>query len=192
MAVGRVTAAVRLWARRVSPPVRSERQLGIAAVGAGRGAAGSDPAAGARRQAAGPGSPEVSGAGGAAKSGRLPANGRDLRRASLRYAGSGPDVHGVAQEFAGPAETHSGCSRAVLQNTAPSPGKSSNRGRGRPDPRSGDGGGDRQPGTTASGGSHGDRSGWSATRGGATSARAHSTATQPHRRRTSTGETTAC
>ena len=48
--------------------------------------AGSDPAAGARRQDRGAGGDEVSGAGGAPKPGGLPADGGDLRPASLRYA----------------------------------------------------------------------------------------------------------
>src|SRR5579864_16893 len=86
LVTGGVGAALRLRARRVSAPVRPQCELGIAATGAGGGSAGSDPTAGARGQDPGTSGVEVSGAGGTPKPGGLPADGGDLRSASLRYA----------------------------------------------------------------------------------------------------------
>ncbi len=68
----------------------------------------SDPAAGARRQGGGAGSHEVPGAGGAPKPGGLPADGGDLRPASLRFARSRPTVWRVAQRLARDPQTDSG------------------------------------------------------------------------------------
>src|SRR5438105_241806 len=70
---------LRLLAGRVGAALRPQRDLGIAARGAGGGAAGSDPAAGARRQAGGATGDEVSGAGGARQRRGLRADGRRLR-----------------------------------------------------------------------------------------------------------------
>ena len=106
LAVGGVGAALRLWARRVSAPVRPQRELGIAAAGAGGGSAGSDPRAGARGQDPGAGGLEVSGARCPPKPGGLPADGSDLRPASLRYASSRPTVCRVAQRFTRDPQTH--------------------------------------------------------------------------------------
>ena len=86
LAAGGVGAAFRLRAGGVGAPVRPQRELGIATAGAGGGSAGSDPTAGARGQDSGAGGIEVSGAGGTPKPGGLPADGGDLRPASLRYA----------------------------------------------------------------------------------------------------------
>ena len=77
-------------------------------LGTGGGFAGSHPAAGARGQNPGAGGAEVSGAGGAPKSGRLPTDGGDLRPAPLRYARGRPTVCRVAQGLAGNPPTHSG------------------------------------------------------------------------------------
>jgi uncharacterized ParB-like nuclease family protein len=108
LAVGGVGAALRLRTGGVGAPVRSQRELGIAAAGTGGGFAGSHPAAGARGQNPGAGGAEVSGAGGAPKSGRLPTDGGDLRPAPLRYARGRPTVCRVAQGLAGNPPTHSG------------------------------------------------------------------------------------
>jgi uncharacterized ParB-like nuclease family protein len=78
--------ALRLRARRVGAPVRSQCELGIAATGAGGGSAGGDPTGGARGQDPDAGGVEVSGACCPPKPGGLPADGGDLRSASLRYA----------------------------------------------------------------------------------------------------------
>src|SRR5579862_3410452 len=86
LAAGRVRAALWLQPGRVVAPVRSQCELGISAAGAGGGFARSDPTAGPRGQNPGAGGVEVSGAGGTPKPGRLPADGVDLRPASLRYA----------------------------------------------------------------------------------------------------------
>ena len=71
LAAGGDGAALRLLAGGVGAPLRPQHQLGIAAAGAGGVAAGSDPAASARRKARGASGDEVSGAGGASQRGRL-------------------------------------------------------------------------------------------------------------------------
>ena len=58
-------ATLRLLAGRTGAPFRPQRELGVAAAGAGRVAAGGDPAASTRRQNLSAGGDEVSGAGGA-------------------------------------------------------------------------------------------------------------------------------
>src|SRR5438128_5287877 len=152
LAAGGVGAALRLRTRRVGAPVRSQRELGIAAAGAGGGSAGSDPATGARGQDSGAGGDEVSGAGGAPEPGGLPTDGRDLRPASLRYAGSRPTVWRLAQRFARDPPTDSGRSRAVFQNAAAGAGESSGRNRRGAVTRSGNGGGDCEPRAAVAGG----------------------------------------
>lgn len=83
LAVGGVRTALRLWAGGVGPPLRSQRELGVTAPGAGGGSAGSNPGAGAGGADPGAGGHEVPGAGGAPESGRLPADGRHLRPAPV-------------------------------------------------------------------------------------------------------------
>ena len=75
LAAGRDGAALRLRARRTGAPFRSQRELGVAAAGAGGVAAGSDPAASARRPDRDAGGAEVSGASGAYGCGAMPADG---------------------------------------------------------------------------------------------------------------------
>jgi hypothetical protein len=144
-------AALRLWTGGVGAPVRSQRELGIAAAGAGGASAGDHPAAGARGQNRGASSDEISGASGAPKPGRLPTHGGNLRPAALRYAGSRATVRGLAKRHAGDPPTHSGESRAVFQNPAAGAGESSASARRRVDPRSGDSGRDRKPRASATG-----------------------------------------
>ena len=163
LAAGGVRTAVRLWTGRVSPALRPQRELGVAAVGVGRSAARNDPAAGAPRPTGGAGGLEASGSGGPAKRRRLSADGRHLRPASLGHAGSRAVVHGLAEEFAGHAQTDFGFSRTVFQNTAASSGEHSGRRGCRDDPRSGDGGGDRESGAPSCGRSGGHGSGRPAT-----------------------------
>ena len=67
LAAGGDGAALRLLAGGVGAPFRPQHELGIAAAGAGGVAAGSDPAASARRKARGATGDEVSGAGGASQ-----------------------------------------------------------------------------------------------------------------------------
>src|SRR5580700_8577369 len=114
LAAGGVGAALRLRAGRVGAPVRSQRELGVAAAGTGGTSAGSHSAAGARRQGGGAGSHEVPGASGSPKPGGLPADGGDLRPTSLRFAGSRPTVWRVAQRLARDPQTDSGGSRTVF------------------------------------------------------------------------------
>jgi ParB family transcriptional regulator, chromosome partitioning protein len=64
--------------------------------------------AGARGKDSGAGGHEVSGAGGAPMPGRLPADGRDIRPASLRYPRSWPTVCRLAQRLAHGPQTHPG------------------------------------------------------------------------------------
>lgn len=153
LAAGGDGAAFRLRTGGVGAPVRSQRELGIAAAGAGGASAGGHPAADTRGQDRGAGSHEVSGAGGAPKLGGLPADGGDLRPAPLRYAGSRSTVWGLAQRHPCDPQTHSGGSWAVLQNPAAgeSLGPRGHPARRRVDPRSGDGGRDYEPRSSATG-----------------------------------------
>jgi ParB/RepB/Spo0J family partition protein len=126
----------------------------------------------------------------------VPAAGRHLRRAPLRYAPGWPTVCGVAQGAARNPQTDSGRSRAIFQNAAASAGESSGP-RGHPDwrrtvARSGDGGGDCEPSAAAVGGRRCHRVRSPAIESRAASDRAHSKPTPPHGRRNPTGEETAC
>src|SRR3970040_429714 len=94
---------LRLLAGGTGAALRSQCELGVAAIGAGGVVAGSDPAASARRQARGAGGDEVSGAGGAGGCGPLPADGGRLGGAPLRHAAGGATLHGVAPRVAGGA-----------------------------------------------------------------------------------------
>src|SRR5262245_19968749 len=79
LAAGGVGAALRLRSGGVGSPLRSQRELGVAAAGAGGGSAGGGSRAGAARADPGTGGDEVPGAGGAPEPGRLPADGRHFR-----------------------------------------------------------------------------------------------------------------
>ena len=147
LAVGRDGAALRLQPGGTGAAVRSQRELGVAAVGAGGSAAGSDPAASAGRQDRGAGGHEVSGSGGAAKPGGLPAHGSHFRRASLRDARSRPIVWSLAPGIGCDAQTDSGRSGAVFQNAEA--GENPAGDCGRTDPRSGDGYRDCESGPSA-------------------------------------------
>jgi hypothetical protein len=192
LASGGVRTALRLRTGRVSPALRPQRELGIAAVGAGGSAAGVDPTTGSTGPDTGAGGLEVSDSDSPAKHRRLSANGRHLRPAPLGHAGSRRVIHGLAQEFAGHAQTDPGFARVVFQNTAASPGERSGRSGRRVDPRSRDGGGDRESRAATYGRSRGHGSGRPATPGHPASDREPSTATPAHRRRTSGGETRTC
>jgi hypothetical protein len=192
LAAGRVGAAFRLRARCIGAPVRSQREVGIAAAGIGGTAAGSDPAAGARRQGGGAGSHEVPGASGPPKPGGLPADGGDLRPASLRYPRSRPTVCRLAPRFGRDPQAHSGCSGLVFQGATTDAGESSGRHRCRTVTRSGEGGGDCEPRPSATGGGGGYGGGSAAIESRAVSDRAHSKATASHRRGNPTGEKTTC
>ena len=195
LVTGGVGAALRLRAGRVGAPVRPQRELGVAATGAGGGSAGSHSAAGARGPDSGAGGDEVSGAGGTPKPGGLPAPGGDLRPASLRYAWSRPTVWGLAPRFACGAQTPSGRSGAVFQDAATGAGENSSRGalwtRRRTVARPGDGGGDGKPRATAAVRRCRSGTGSPARRSGAASARPHSKAAAAHRRKT-TGARNPC
>ena len=171
VAAGRVGAAFRLQPGRVSAAVRSQRELGFPATGAGRAFAGRDPAAGTRRPDRGAGGHEVSGAGGAAKSGRLPAHGGDLRRSPLRYARSRPAICRLATRIGYDPPTHSGGSRAVFQNAEAGAGPGWAGCRTDPRSRDGERGGESRP--SAAGWRGGGGVGWGATRRGAAADRAH-------------------
>ena len=87
LAAGGDGAALRLLAGGTGAPFRPQRELGVAAAGAGGVAAGSDPAASARRQNRGASGDEVSGAGGASQRGRLRAHGGRIRRSTVATRG---------------------------------------------------------------------------------------------------------
>jgi len=96
LAAAGVGAALRLRAGRVGAAVRPQRELGVAAVGAGGTVTGGDPTASAGGQSFGARGDEVSGADGAHRSGGLPKDGRDIGRASLRLAASRATLHRLA------------------------------------------------------------------------------------------------
>ena len=171
MAAGGVGAAFRLQPGRVGAAVRSQRELGFPATGAGRAFAGRDPAAGTRRPDRGAGGHEVSGASGAAKPGGLPAHGGDLGRAPLQYTRSRPAICRLATRIGYDPPTHSGGSRAVFQNAEA--GEGPGRARRRADPRPGDGERDRAPHPSTAGRRGGRGVGSAATRRGAAADRAH-------------------
>src|SRR5437879_3936468 len=86
----------------------------------------------------------------------------------------------LARRFDRHPQTHSGCSRAVLQNAAASAGASPGRDRRRTDPRSGNGGRDCEPRPAAAGGGGGHGGGSPAIESRAISDRAYSKATASH------------
>jgi hypothetical protein len=186
LAVGGVGAALRLRAGRVGPALRPQRELGIAAAGAGGGSAGSGTGAGAAGTDPGAGSHEVPGAGGAPESGRLPADGRHLRPAPLGGARSRPTVRRLAQGLARGPQTASGGAGTVLQNaTAAEPASAC-----RTAARSGDGGRNRESRPAATGRRR--RLGCPAARKCAAADRSHGTTTSAHGRTTRTGAGNAC
>src|SRR3989442_7716136 len=100
--------------------VRSQRELGIAAAGAGGVAAGGHPAASAGGQDLRTGGHEVSGASGARQLAGLRTNGGGIRAASLRHTASRTTVRRLAQRLAGDPPTHSRSAGAVFQSAAAS------------------------------------------------------------------------
>ena len=110
-------------------PLRPQHQLGVAAVGAGGVAAGSDPAASTRRKTRGASGDEVSGAGGASQRRRLHAHGGGFRRASLQYAPSRATVYGLAQRHARGPRTHSRRAGTVFENAEAATGGQAGGGR---------------------------------------------------------------
>ncbi len=110
----------------------------IAALGAGRAAAGSDPAASARRSAARRTGHEVSGAGGASQPGALRADGRRFRPAPLRHTASRATLCRLARRLARGPRAHPGRAGTVFENAAAAAGRQLDRGRTRS--RTGDGG----------------------------------------------------
>jgi hypothetical protein len=188
LAAGGDGAAIRLQPGGFGAAVRSQCELGVAAAGASRASAGNNSTAGARGQNRRAGGDEVSGAGGAEEFGRLPANGGDLRRASLRYARSGATLCRLAPGDGGDPSAHSRGSGPVFQS-ATAGGHTSQACR-RSDPRPGDGGGDlrARPSATGRRGSLGSRR--AAARRHAAADRADGKTTPASRRKTSTGANT--
>jgi hypothetical protein len=147
LAAGPDGAAFRLQPGGTGAAVRSQRELGVAAAGAGGAAARGDPAASAGRKDRGAGGDEVSGAGGAPEPGGLPAHGSRFRGASLRYTRSWATVWRLAPGIGRDSPADSGRSGAVFQNTAA--GESADGRQRRSDPRSGDGRRDCKSGPSA-------------------------------------------
>ena len=130
-------ATLWLLAGGVGAPLRPQRELGVAAAGAGRVAAGSDPAASARRSDRGATGHEVSGAGGARQPGGLRADGRRFRPAPLRYAASRTTLCRLAGGLARGSRAHPRRAGTVFENAAAAAGHQAGRGRTRS--RTGDG-----------------------------------------------------
>jgi hypothetical protein len=169
-------ATLGLLAGGVGAPLRPQRQLGVAALGAGRVAAGSHPAASARRQDRRATGHEVSGAGGARQPGAVRANGRRLRPAPLRHAASRTTLCRLAGRLARGPRAHPGRAGTVFENAAAAAGHQA--GRGGSGARTGDGGchpASRRPAARRS--PAGD--GWPATGTSATSDRKRAPGTGP-------------
>ena len=167
-----------LWvlAGGVGAPVRPQRELGVAALGAGRVAAGNDPAASTRRKAGRATGHEVSGAGGASQRGGLHADGCRFRAAPLRYAASGATLCRLARGLARGPRAYPRRAGTVFKNAAAA--AIDPAGRGRTGARSGDGGGPPASSGPAAGRSPaGD--GWPATGTSATPDRKRATGTRP-------------
>ena len=178
VAAGGVRAALRIRTGGTGAAVRSQRELGVAPVGAGRTVTGNDPTAGAGGQDRRARGNEVSGSGGPHQPGGLRADGCGLRPASLRFAASRADVYRLAQWLGCDPQAHSGCTGSVLQNAAAN-GTERPSGGGRPGAvaRSGDGGGDCEPRASPTGRRGGDGDGRHAMRSGAAAGRASAPST---------------
>ena len=111
-------ATLQLLAGRVGAALRPQRDLGIAAPGAGGSAAGSNPAAGARRQAGCATGDEVSGAGGARQRGGLRADGRRLHQALLCHAASRATLCRLAGRHARSSRARPRRAGTVFENAA--------------------------------------------------------------------------
>jgi len=192
LAPGRVGAALRVQPGRFGAAVRSQRELGVAAAGAGGSTAGSNPAASARRQDCGAGGDEVSGAGSAHQLRSLPADGCHIRPVSLRNAGGGSTLSRLAQGIPGNPSTHSRCTGSVFQNPASGAGETSRRNRRRTIARPGDDCCHCEPRSAAAHRCRCHGTGCPTGQRRAASGRAHPEATPPPRRNHSTGERTAC
>lgn len=186
LAVGGVGTALRLRAGGVSPPLRPQRELGVAAAGAGGGSAGGDSGAGAAGADPGAGGAEVPRAGSAPEPGRLPADVRHFRPAPLGGARSRPSVRRLAPGFARGPQTAAGGAGAVLQNAAAPEQSCPYRTAARP----GDGGRDRESRPAAAGRRRG--VGWAAARKRARADRAHATTAPAHWRTTRRRAENAC
>jgi hypothetical protein len=125
--------------------LRPQRELGVAALGAGRAAAGSDPAASTGRSAARRTGHEVSGAGGARQPGALRADGRRFRPAPLRHTASRATLCRLARRLARGPRAHPGRAGTVFENAAAAAGRQLDRGRTRS--RTGPDGGANRKGT---------------------------------------------
>jgi hypothetical protein len=178
VAAGGVRAAIRIRTGGAGASIRSERELGVAPTGAGRAAARGDPTASAGGQDLRARRDEVSGAGGPHQPGRLRADGRGLRTASLRIATSRAAICRLAQWIGCDSQAHPRCAGPILQNAAADGIESSSGGR-RPGvvARSGDGRGDCEPRSSPPGRRGGDRDGRYALRSGAAADRASAPST---------------
>jgi len=176
LAAGGTGATLRLRAGGVGAPFWSQPQLGVAPVGLSGTAAGKRAAASAQRSAHRPSGDEVSGAGGAFPSRRMPASGRSVRHAPLHHPGSRSVVCRLAQGHSGGAATPCATTPVVPQNaTAEHPATGHRR---RTAARPGDGYCGPAPGQPVLDRAH-RRTGWPAARRVAGPARTSPTTTQP-------------
>src|ERR1022692_4185277 len=123
----------------VGAALRPQRELGVAALGVGRVAAGKHPAAGARGSDRGATGDQVSGAGSARQPGAVRANGRRFRPAPLRHAASRTTLCRLAGRLARGPRAHLGRAGTVFENAAAATVRQA--GRGGCGARTGDGGG---------------------------------------------------
>jgi len=140
LAAGGDGAALRVWNRGTGAPLRPQRELGVAAAGAGGMAAGSGPAAGARGPDRGTSGAEVPSAGSPRGRGAMPTDGGRVRGTPLRYAASRATVCGLAQRHARGPRAHSGRAGTVLENAAAGTGGRQGGSPRTSDARSGHGG----------------------------------------------------
>ncbi len=136
VAVGGDGAALWLLTGGVSPPLRSQPELGIAAPGVSRDVAGSHPATNSRRQDPSADSHKVSGPRGSSECTGLRAVSLNLYSLSLRFAASLTTLCGLARRDTENTRADSGRTGAVFEDTARC--RRSQTAGGKPAPGSGD------------------------------------------------------
>ena len=194
LAAGGTGAAVRLRAGGAGTAVRPQRELGVAAAGAGGVAAGGGAAAGAHRCHCGARGDEVCGADGARQRRGLPADGGGGSQAPLQQPCGRPVVCRLACGLAVGSRADAGraaeVSAGAAAGRAEAAGGPSGHPAGRVAARPGDGSGDRPPGQPAAG-RRCPVDGWQRPQPGATPGGPHHRSAPPPGHQTFRG-TTAC
>ena len=148
MVAGRVGTPLQFQPGGPGPPVRPQRELGVAPAGAGGAASRKRATAGARRPDPAACGHEVSGPVGARQPGRLSVDGRRVRAEPVQQPGSRPDLRRLARCVPKHPAADSGLSGTVSESPAPDHAGTCRR---RPAAGSRSGGGHRPPCATAVG-----------------------------------------